>query len=173
MNSNKRYTNATFTKRVDHEGGLHREAAGMPERAVCDECGAIYVNRRWTTHGKTFNDWKRGRWHPAHTTTCPACVQQDNGVAGGYLTVDGEFFREHKAEIGRLLTNEVNRAREDNPLSRMMGRIETDDKLILTTTTEHLAQRLGHALEKACEGKTTYDFSHENKLVRVHWHRDE
>jgi hypothetical protein len=43
---------------------------------------------------------------------------------------------------------------------------------MLSTTTEHLAQRLGHALEKAFDGKVDYDFSHENKLARVTWRRD-
>lgn len=103
----------------------------------------------------------------------PACVQVTNGIVGGYLTVDGAFFQEHRAEIGRLLSNEARRAREDNPLSRTMGREEADGRLIITTTTEHLAQRLGRALEKAYHGQTVYDFSHENKVARVHWHRDE
>ena len=54
-----------------------------------------------------------------------------------------------------------------------MGR-EMDEKgrLVITTTTEHLAQRLGHALEKAFGGEVRYDFSHENKLARVYWQRD-
>jgi hypothetical protein len=45
-------------------------------------------------------------------------------------------------------------------------------KLIVTTTTEHLAQRLGHALKKAFCGEVQYDFSHENKLARVSWKRE-
>jgi hypothetical protein len=44
--------------------------------------------------------------------------------------------------------------------------------LTLATTTEHLAQRLGHALKKAFKGKVHYDFSHENKLAHVYWQRD-
>jgi hypothetical protein len=44
--------------------------------------------------------------------------------------------------------------------------------LTVTTTTEHLAQRLGGMLEKAFGGEVRYDFSHENKLARVSWHRD-
>jgi hypothetical protein len=42
----------------------------------------------------------------------------------------------------------------------------------VTTTTEHLAQRLGHALEKSFGGNTHYEFSHENKLARVNWMRE-
>lgn len=45
-------------------------------------------------------------------------------------------------------------------------------RVTVTTTTEHLAQRLGHALEKAFDGEVRYDFSHENKLAHVYWRRD-
>jgi hypothetical protein len=51
---------------------------------------------------------------------------------------------------------------------------ETDKKgrPAFATTTEHSAERLGHALEKAFKGKVRYDFSHENKLAHVYWRRD-
>jgi hypothetical protein len=145
----------------------------MPEPAVCAKCGAIYTDRRWTMRGRIFNGAKHSEWRPANSTVCPACVQIDNGIAGGYLTIDGDFFTEHKAEIGHLLSNEAKKAGEKNPLARIMQRHETADKLIVETTTEHLAQRLGHALEKAYDGQVEYDFSHENKVARVHWHRDQ
>jgi hypothetical protein len=48
-----------------------------------------------------------------------------------------------------------------------------DHHCIVSTTTEHLAQRLGHALEKAFGGSVEYDFSHENKLARVSWRRED
>jgi hypothetical protein len=37
------------------------------------------------------------------------------------------------------------------------------------TTTEKLAQRLGRALKKARGGKVVYNWSHNNKFVRVVW----
>ena len=46
------------------------------------------------------------------------------------------------------------------------------DRLTVTTTTEHLAQRLGHAVEKAFGGEVEYHFSHENKVTRVSWQRE-
>jgi hypothetical protein len=73
-----------------------------------------------------------------------------------------------------LLKNEAARAAEDNPLGRIM-KWEKQEKglgLLVSTTTERLAQRLGHALEKAYGGDVKYDFSHENKLARVYWRRE-
>ena len=76
-------------------------------------------------------------------------------------------------KIEHLLRNEAERAAEDNPLARIMEWKRGDGhKLTVTTTTEHLAQRLGGALEKAFGGNTHYDFSHENKLARVNWQRE-
>jgi hypothetical protein len=78
----------------------------------------------------------------------------------------------HRDEIRQLLSNEAERAAIDNPLGRIMRWEKKRDALQLTTTTEHLAQRLGHALEKAYGGQVIYDFSHENKIARVTWRRE-
>jgi predicted Zn-ribbon and HTH transcriptional regulator len=163
MNSKKQYTNATFTKRVDHEAGRHRPSRALSEPAVCEECGAVYVNRRWTAANSA-----------AETTVCPACVQQRTGEPRGFVFLDGAFFVAHHEEIEHLLRNEAERAVEDNPLARIMDwKREDGHKLTVTTTTEHLAKRLGSALEKAFGGDTHYDFSHENKLARVRWQRED
>jgi hypothetical protein len=100
-------------------------------------------------------------------------VQSQQGAPAGYVFITGEFATVHLLEIERLLRNEAARAAEDNPLARIMGwQMRSPHGLLLTTTTEHLAQRLGHALSKAYHGTVAYDFSHENKLARVTWNRD-
>lgn len=169
MRSNKRYSNVTFTKRVDH-----LESQRNPDSpSLCKACGAIYTNHRWTLKKTTLKKAKNPEWHPMQYTTCPACWQEQEGIASGFVYLDGAFFVEHREEIERLLHNEADRAAVNNPLARIMNwKSEGDEKLTLTTTTEHLAQRLGHALEKAFSGSVEYDFSHENKLARVRWHRD-
>ena len=172
MRGNKRYTNTTFTKRVDREAGRHRGKRAPSEPAVCAFCGALYFKRRWiranSEHGAEENHFR-----PARVTTCPACIQIQGGTPSGYVYVKGSFFIAHRAEVESLLRNEAERAAQDNPLGRiMLWKQNGDGKLTLSTTTEHLAQRLGHALEKASDGKVDYDFSHENKLARVTWWRD-
>ena len=169
----KRYSNATFTKRVDHEGGRHRSSRGISEPAVCADCGAVYANRRWSQPSSTASIKRHDHLRPAKTTLCPACKQQRSGEPRGFVFIDGDFFSAHSEEIEQLLRNEADRAAVDNPLARTMDFKRGDDhKLTVTTTTEHLAQRLGHALEKAFDGRVHYDFSHENKLARVSWRRD-
>lgn len=170
MRGNKPFTNVTFTKRVDREAGRHRTRRARSEPAVCKECGAVYANRRWTSAAP---DNKNRQWPPEQMTVCPACKQASTGEPRGFVYLDGSFFVDHREEIENLIRNEAERASTDNPLARILEFKERDGhNLTVTTTTEHLAQRLGHVLEKAFRGEVNYNFSHENKVARVSWQRD-
>ena len=173
MKSNKRYSNATFSKRVDHDTGRHHTTRAPAEPAKCSVCGAVYSDRRWALAGTPRKPGKHKHWHPGALTVCPACKTEQEGVCSGFVYVYGDFVASHRREIEHLLDNEAERASVDNPLARIMNReTEVNGRMVVTTTTEHLAQRLGQALEKAYGGKVRYDFSHENKMARVYWHRD-
>lgn len=173
MRSKKPFRSATFTKRVDHEAGRHRTQRANKEPAVCGACGAVYVNRRWSEADSLGGNKKHKNWRPAQTTVCPACKQKRAGEPRGFVFLDGAFFVEHQKEIKQLLRNEADRAAEDNPMARILEWKEGEEhQLTVSTTTEHLAQRLGHTLEKALGGSVHYDFSHENKLARVSWRRE-
>jgi hypothetical protein len=172
MRSKKPFTNTTFTKRVDHEAGRHRPSRASCEPAVCKECGAVYANRRWSPSA-SVSDAKHLKGWPPQTTVCPACLQQRTGEPRGFVFLDGAFFVAHQKEVEQLLRNEAERAEQDNPMARILDWKEGDEhQLTVCTTTEHLAQRLGHTLEKALGGSVHYDFSHENKLARVSWRRE-
>jgi hypothetical protein len=172
VKSNKKYTNVTFTRRVDHDAGRHRTPRASKEARQCELCGAVYIKRRWVPVEVAVGN-KHQRYHPVEMTLCPACKQQKEGIPSGFVYLEGAFLADHRDEISRLLMNEADRAALDNPLAKIMGWEEGDGgRLTITTTTEHLAERLGQALEKAFDGKVRYDFSHENKLARVYWHRD-
>ena len=173
MPDRKRYSNATFTKRVDREAGRHRPSRAIKEPAFCEECGAVYANRRWSAASSTSTDKHHEHVRPAKAALCPACKQQRSGEPRGFVFLDGDFLSAHREEIEQLLQNEAKRAAEDNPLARTMEFKRGDGhKLTVSTTTEHLAQRLGHAVDKAFGGRVHYDFSHENKMARVSWRRD-
>ncbi|MBK6798074.1 MAG: hypothetical protein IPG76_15200 [Acidobacteria bacterium] len=173
MTRDKKYTNLNFTKRVDHEAGKHRGDRAGVEPAQCEVCGNVYADRRWSKPGTAAVSQKQAEVRPVTMVVCPACEAEKKGVPSGYVHLDGSFMKAHFIEIEKLLHNEAERASEDNPLARIMGLDkEKDGAVTVRTTTEHLAQRLGHALEKAFSGDVRYDFSHENKLAHVWWKRD-
>jgi len=171
MRTSKPYSNATFTKRVDHDGGRHHTRRAPSEPRYCPHCGAVYAKRRWVTGN-----------HPglvalapgAISTTCPACAAAATGVARGHLKLEGSFVAAHRLELEALLRNEAGRAAEDNPTGRIMEwKNGPRGTFSVATTTEHLTQRLGHAVHKAFGGQIRYGFSHENKLARAVWRRDD
>jgi hypothetical protein len=171
MRSAKRYTNATFTRRVDHDGGRHRPPRAPREPIVCPGCGSLYHRRRWTRADQLPR--RPGHQTPILVRICPACRRSASGVPHGFVHVDGDFARAHRAEIEALLRRDADAAGKDNPTGRVMN--WGDDGtggLLLTTTTEHLAIRLGRTLEKSYDGRALFGFSHENKLAHVWWHRD-
>jgi hypothetical protein len=193
--SDKRYTNEAWTKRVDREAGSHRTRLAPAEPLVCEVCGDVYIDRRWTAPAAakirrkpTTLDYETREWaqvmensgrkkhsHSQEPTVvfCPACQRQRDGEPSGFVHLEGAYLNERGEEIRHFLQKEAERAAENNPLARIM-RWETDEKgrPTLATTTEHLAERLGRALDKAFKGEVRYDFSHENKLAHVYWRRD-
>ena len=170
MRSKKKYTNQTFTKRVDHEAGHVSKQRGS-EPSICKECEAVYVNGRWTLDKEFLTKDPFNRIE-AQTVICPACQQVKSDIPAGFVYIKGEFFKNHKGEIENLLKNEEKKLSLTNPLARIMKFKTKKDRLTVTTTTEHLAQHLGRALQRAYNGDVRYDFSHENKLARVYWERD-
>jgi hypothetical protein len=95
------------------------------------------------------------------------------GQFRGVLTLRGRFLSAHRDDIEHLLKNEAARAGVDNPLGRVTRWDRSaPERLVLMTTTEHLAKRLGQALRKAFDGTVRYRFSHETKFGSVTWTRD-
>jgi hypothetical protein len=96
-----------------------------------------------------------------------SCLQTEStGEPRGFVFLDGDFFSGHHEEIEQLLRKEAKRAAADNPLARAIEFKRGDShKLTVSTTTEHLAQRLGHALEKAFGGSVFYEFDQFGNLL--------
>jgi hypothetical protein len=132
----------------------------------------VYEKRRWTRDATPVARSLRAIAAPVYTV-CPACRQAAEGQFGGEVRVSGSFFIQHRAEIGQLLKREAERAAEDNPMAVILEwRQAGPGGLIVRTTTEHLAKRLGQALHKAYRGTVHYEFSHENKFAHVTWMRE-
>jgi hypothetical protein len=70
-----------------------------------------------------------------------------------------------------MLRNEAS-AFVNNPVVRILDWAnDGTGGLLITTSTEHLAIRLGRALERAFSGDVQFGFSHENMATYISWHR--
>jgi len=137
---------------------------------VCEQCHAVYSNKRWSLSTERYDEVVKD---PTVTTAiCPACHKIQDDIPGGIVTLKGDYVLPHKQELLNLIKNEEERARGYNPLERIMSVKENGGgSLVITTTNERLAQRLGKAIRKAFHGEVAYHWSHDNKLARVDWER--
>ena len=56
----------------------------------CPDCGASYVRGRW--------NWDEAP-ASAKPVRCAACRRISERLAAGYVTLDGDFFCEHREEV--------------------------------------------------------------------------
>jgi hypothetical protein len=105
--------------------------------------------------------------HP-HPIYCPACRKTREHYPGGELHLLCVGPRDRN-EIVKILYNEEERARQKNPLERIIQFQVRNGDWRVETTTEKLAQRLGRSLKKARGGKLVYKWGHNNKFARVVW----
>ena len=161
----KRYANRGVAGHVNRENPAQPGVKIAELPVVCSKCGAVFRGRRWTAGGEIKIDIQPGT---ARSGLCPACRQIESGSAGGFVFIDGSLLRGHVVEILNLLRDEEKRAAEENPLSRIIKWDKDDHGVLqLKTTTEHLARRLGQALEQSYAGEAMSSFSQENKIARI------
>lgn len=147
----------------------YRPDRHLPAETVCSRCGAVYVNQHWTF------DEERKRMllgaGQAHEVICPGCKKIADRNPQGVVTLHGDYWPGHRDEILNLIRNEEARGMNANPLERVMEIREENGRLIIETTNEKLAQRIGRQMAHAHNGKVQYKWSEDNQLVRVEWER--
>src|SRR6188768_2055838 len=131
----------------------YRAASKPPEPTVCPKCKASFMDGRWTWAKPAAND-------DVAEMVCPACQRIHDKFPAGYVTIKGEFFKQHKDEIVALLNNHEKKEKAERPLQRIMGMDDKRDGTFeVTTTDSHLARGLGEALHDAYKGELKVRYS--------------
>ncbi len=150
----------------------YKTALEYKELSVCRRCRSIYHDKRWSIDEKLYKSLLKDAGK-VNYTLCPACQKIQTGYVEGVVELEGDFLFKHKEDILNLINNTEKRANYIDPLEKII-KIDIDDqneKIILTTTSENLAQRIGKNLEKAYKGSVEYSFSKEDRMARVYWVR--
>ncbi|HFC98236.1 MAG TPA: ATPase, partial [Thermosulfurimonas dismutans] len=137
--------------------------------ALCPRCHAVFRDKRWIIDEEFYEEYKDTDFVPK--ILCPGCRKAVDRYAMGYVYLSGPFYEKHRDEIMRIIHNEVERARGNNPLHQIITMYEEDGRTVIETTTDHLAQRLGRAIYRAYKGNLTFRWSEGDKLVRIYWER--
>ncbi len=158
-----------FTKKgIDTYKDPYLPKEGPHDMAVCEKCHAIYHNKRWSMDEALYKRSKENK--KTLFALCPACRKIRDNYAEGFVTLKGDYLKEHKQDILNLIKNEEERAMESNPLQRISG-IKDNGKMVnITTTHEKLAQRIGKKIHSAFKGNLEIKWT-EDRVTRVMWER--
>lgn len=137
--------------------------AKLAEPTVCPDCGVVFNEGRW--------QWLPEPPAQAAETVCPACRRVKDRVPAGFLTLSGEFFREHRDEIMSLVENKVESQVKQHPMKRLMRVEDRDDGTELKFTDAHLPRGVGEAIRRAYDGDLDIHFPEDGGIVRVYWER--
>ena len=132
------------------------------EGTHCAGCGAAYHEGRWR--------WGGGAGGGA-AATCPACRRIHDRLPAGYLTLEGPYVAEHRAELVRLVRHQGEEEGAEHPMHRIMALDESPGRIDVTTTDVHLPRRIGEALRRAHDGELSIAFGADAYEVRVQWRR--
>lgn len=130
---------------------------------LCPDCGALFRKGRWL--------WATA---PAGASRrrCPACVRAAEDAPAGYIALQGEYFAAHRDEVLGRVRNCEAQERARHPLERVIAIAKAPGGALVTTTSVHLARRVGHALAHAFKGELSLRYNRGDNLLRVRWSRN-
>ena len=140
----------------------YRRAAKPVEPTVCPTCRAVFSDGRWS--------WAHAP-DEANEENCPACQRIRDDFPAGYVTIKGEFIKQHRDEIVGLINSKEASEKAEHPLQRIMAIEDVRDGLQVSTTDSHLARGIGEALHDAYKGDLKLKYSRDENLLRAVWKR--
>lgn len=146
----------------EYEHDTYKSRGKLPEPTLCPRCGAVFQEGRW--------QWAE-RPPQAPEERCPACRRIEDDFPAGFVHLSGDFLTAHADELTHLVNNAAGLENKTHPLERIMATAQEDGGLLITTTSIHLARRLGEALHRAYKGELDFHYNEEEMLLRVHWRR--
>ena len=137
---------------------------GYPDGTFCKGCGIVYRNKRWQMESIPPSQ------HSGEVF-CPACQRIQGEDPAGVVTLSGPYLAQHREEILNSIKQQEAKHRVKNPLGRIMEIKEEDGLITVTTTEDKLAQKIGREVYKSQKGELHYQWSHDQRMVRVEWMR--
>lgn len=138
---------------------------GRKEFVFCSGCGIVYYHKSWH---HALEDWKHlSGEERIKFVLCPACRMIKDKRFEGELAVSGISSRKLKAEIKGALENSGELAFRRDPLDRIIGIKEGNNRLVVRTTENQLAVKLAKKIKLTFGGKMTVSHSREEDLIRA------
>jgi hypothetical protein len=131
----------------------------------CPDCGLVFSGSVWKKPEPTS-----GGQFPSKP--CPACLLVRDGQIGGIVQLSGNFAAVHRQDLMNRIRNVEKVSSLERPLERIIKIDETGDEISVAVTTEHLAARIGKAIQRDYGGELQLKYAPEEKYAIARWHRD-
>jgi len=109
--------------------------------------------------------------HEPRKGVCPACQRMKDNNPAGVVTLAGDYLLQHEEGILNAIKKIEARTRAKNPLARIMEIGQEGNVLTIRTTDDKLAEKLGKEIYKSHSGKLGFQWSEDERFVRVNWTR--
>lgn len=138
---------------------------GRKEIVFCSGCGIVYYHKAWH---HAFEDWRHfDEDKPVKFVLCPACRMIQDKKFEGELIISGINKKELKDEIIGALRSGGELAFRRDPLDRVIGIEDKKNQLIIRTTENQLAVRLGKKIRQTFHGQMEIIHSRGEDVTRV------
>jgi hypothetical protein len=139
----------------------------LEEPSVCERCGAVFAGRVWRRDRPVSGALlARAKW-----VRCPGCEQTASELGFGRIVIRGAYALANEPAIRRRLANVASRAGRTRPDRRISVIDRHDDLIDVITTSQKLAHRIVHELQKAFRGRASYVWSDDGTLFAT-WERE-
>lgn len=148
------------TPLLDEQGyDPYRERARLSGATRCPDCGARFVDGRWT--------WQDGETE--FTVECPACRRIRDGVPAGELVITIAAADPGLDAVLRRIDHLAVAERNEQPLHRIIDVRREEQQTVVTTTDIHLPHRFGHGLKDTWGGQVETHYDPAGYFARVVW----
>ncbi|HVA76941.1 MAG TPA: hypothetical protein VNF27_03555 [Candidatus Binataceae bacterium] len=154
--------------RSDKSPPVVRKARSYSDPSICEKCGSVYTSKTW----RERRPLTRALMNQATWATCPACEQVDKGQYFGRVSLSGPYLIGHVDAIRARIANVERRARFTQPERRVVAADFDGSTLEVLTSSQKLAHRIAHEIEKAFGGSVTYSWSDSDGTLAATWHRE-
>lgn len=146
------------------------EVKGLIHAFICPACHAILRDNVWYVDEQEYRQLES---EPGvRLALCPGCLKVARGVYEGEVILQSRLLVPSKSAALDLISNEEERARCSNPLSRLTALEDYGDEIKILTTTPILAERIGKAFRKIYEGNLEIQHFPWQRFCRVRWYRE-
>ena len=140
---------------------------GKKGALVCPKCKAVYKNKSWH-HKEKYTNKEIKEMGGAKPYKCPACIRKESDTCEGFLILKN-VPKDKEKEILALVKNIGEKAEKTDVLDRIIKLKKDKDGIMIETTENQLAVKLGKQIKSAFKGKLEIHWSHADGPVRVFW----